>query len=385
MDPAEVRRRNLIAPEAFPYRTATGTTYDVGEYGVALMEARRLAGYDEVRAEQTARRDRGDPLALGIGIATYVEITSFGSKEFAAVEAHRDGTVTVLTGTSPHGQGHETAFAQLASGVLGVPFDAVRVVHSDTGLVRRGAGTWGSRSLQAGGSSVLERSGEVLEQARRLAAHLLEVDGSDLEPIDGGGFAVRGAPDRAVTLAELAAVAEDGSVPPDMEPALRAEGVYREPGSTFPFGAHVAVVEVDTETGQVRLVRHVAVDDCGRVLNPALVEGQVHGGLAQGIAQALYEEVRYDGDGNPVTSTLTTYAMPSVAEFPWFETVRTETPTPLNPLGAKGIGESATIGSTPAVQNAVVDALAPWGVVHIDMPLTPERVWRALRQAAEST
>jgi carbon-monoxide dehydrogenase large subunit len=266
-----------------------------------------------------------------------------------------------------------------------VPFDAVRVVHSDTGLVRRGAGTWGSRSLQAGGSSVLERSGEVLEQARRLAAHLLEVDGSDLEPIDGGGFAVRGAPDRAVTLAELAAVAEDGSVPPDMEPALRAEGVYREPGSTFPFGAHVAVVEVDTETGQVRLVRHVAVDDCGRVLNPALVEGQVHGGLAQGIAQALYEEVRYDGDGNPVTSTLTTYAMPSVAEFPWFETVRTETPTPLNPLGAKGIGESATIGSTPAVQNAVVDALAPWGVVHIDMPLTPERVWRALRQAAEST
>jgi carbon-monoxide dehydrogenase large subunit len=385
MDPAEVRRRNLIAPEAFPYRTATGTTYDVGEYGVALEEARRLARYDEVRAEQVVRRDRGDPVALGIGIGTYVEITSFGSKEFAAVEAHRDGTVTVFTGTSPHGQGHETAFAQLASGMLGVPFEAVRVVHSDTGLVRRGAGTWGSRSLQAGGSSVLERSGEVLEQARRLAAHLLEVDGSDLEPIDGGGFAVRGAPDRSVTLAELAAAAEDGSAPPDMEPALRAEGVYREPGSTFPFGAHVAVVEVDTETGEVRLVRHVAVDDCGRVLNPALVEGQVHGGLAQGIAQALYEEVRYDGDGNPVTSTLTTYAMPSAAEFPWFETVRTQTPTPLNPLGAKGIGESATIGSTPAVQNAVVDALAPWGVVHVDLPLTPERVWRALRQAAEST
>jgi carbon-monoxide dehydrogenase large subunit len=384
MDPVEVRRKNLIPPEAFPYRTATGTTYDVGDYGRALGEAQRLAGYDDVRAEQAVRRDRGDRLALGVGVSTYVEITSFGSKEFASVEAHPDGTVTVVTGTSPHGQGHETAFAQLASGVLRVPFEAVRVVHSDTGLVRRGAGTWGSRSLQAGGSSVLERSGEVLEQARLLAAHLLEVDASDLEPIDGGGFAVRGAPDRAVTLAELAVAASDRSTTPGMEPALRAEGVYREPGSTFPFGAHVAVVEVDTETGEVRLVRHVAVDDCGRVLNPALVEGQVHGGLAQGIAQALYEEVRYDGNGNPDTSTLTTYAMPSAAELPRFETARTETPTPLNPLGAKGIGESAAIGSTPAVQNAVVDALAPWGVVHVDLPLTSERVWRALRQATES-
>ena len=385
MDPVEVRRRNLIPLEAFPYRTATGTVYDVGDYERALSEALRLAGYDVVRAEQAARRERGDRLALGVGVSTYVEITSFGSKEFAAVEVLSDGTVNVLTGTSPHGQGHETAFAQLASGVLGVPFEAVRVVHSDTGLVRRGAGTWGSRSLQAGGSSVFERSGEVLEKARLLAAHLLEADRSDLEPIDGGGFAVRGAPDRAVTLAELAVAASDGSTPPGMEPGLRAEGVYREPGSTFPFGAHVAVVEVDTETGEVRLVRHVAVDDCGRVLNPALVEGQVHGGLGQGIAQALFEEVRYDGDGNPATSTLTTYAMPSAAEFPRFETARTETPTHVNPLGAKGIGESATIGSTPAVQNAVVDALAPWGVVHVDLPLTSERVWRALRQGTEST
>jgi carbon-monoxide dehydrogenase large subunit len=385
IDPVEVRRKNLIPRDAFPYRTATGAVYDVADHERALGEAQRLAGYDALRAEQAARRERGDHLALGVGVSTYVEITSFGSKEFAAVEAHPDGTVTVVTGTSPHGQGHETAFAQLASGVLGVPLDAVRVVHSDTGLVRRGAGTWGSRSLQAGGSSVFERSGEVLEKARLLAAHVLEADGSDLEPIDGGGFAVRGAPDRSVTLAELAVAASNGSPPPGMEPGLRAEGVYREPGSTFPFGAHVAVVDVDTETGEVRLVRHVAVDDCGRVLNPALVEGQVHGGLAQGIAQALYEEVRYDGDGNPVTSTLTTYAMPSAAELPRFETIRTETPTPVNPLGAKGIGESATIGSTPAVQNAVVDALAPWGVVHIDLPLTSERVWRALRQASGST
>lgn len=385
-DPIEVRRRNLIPPEAFPYRTASGTVYDVGSYELALGEAQRLAGIGALRAEQAARRERGDHLALGIGVATYVEITSFSSKEFAAVEANADGSVTVVTGTSPHGQGHETAFAQLASAVLGVPMDAVRVVHSDTALVKRGAGTWGSRSLQAGGSSVFERSGEVLALARTLAAHLLEADDADLHAVEGGGFAVRGAPDRSMSLASLAEAALDRSrLPEGMEPGLRAEGVYREPGSTFPFGAHVAVVEVDTETGAVRLVRHVAVDDCGRVLNPALVEGQVHGGLAQGIAQALFEEVRYDEGANPITSTLTTYAMPSAADLPWFETTRTETPTPVNPLGAKGIGESATIGSTPAVQNAVVDALAPWGIVHLDLPLTSERVWRALHGSRSDT
>ncbi|MGZ8630209.1 MAG: xanthine dehydrogenase family protein molybdopterin-binding subunit [Actinomycetota bacterium] len=385
MDPVAVRRKNLIPPEAFPYRTATGTVYDVGEYERSLDEALLLVGYDELRAEQAARRERGDHVALGVGVSTYVEITSFSSKEFASVEAHADGTVTVHTGTSPHGQGHETAFAQLASAVLGVPFEAVRVVHSDTGVVKRGAGTWGSRSLQAGGSSVFERSGEVSVKARALAAHLLETDDADLEPAPGGGFAVRGAPGRAVGLAELGAAALDPArVPDGFELGLRAEGVYREPGSTFPFGTHVAVVEVDTETGAVRLARHVAVDDCGRVLNPALVEGQVHGGLAQGIAQALYEEVRYDESANPITSTLTTYAMPSAAEFPWFDTVRTETPTPVNPLGAKGIGESATIGSTPAVQSAVIDALSSWGIRHIDLPLTSERVWRTLQDVRAS-
>ena len=385
MDPVEVRRQNLIPPEVFPYRTASGTVYDVGDYELALGEALRLAGYDALRAEQAARRQRGDHLALGIGVATYVEITSFNSKEFASVEVHVDGRVTVVTGTSPHGQGHETAFAQLASGMLGVPFEAIRVVHSDTAIVKRGAGTWGSRSLQAGGSSVFERCGEVLDKARTLAAHLLEADAADVELTDSGGFAVRGAPERAIALAEIAIAAADPSrLPPGMEPGLRAEGVYREPGSTFPFGAHVALVEVDTETGEVRLVRHVAVDDCGRVLNPALVEGQVHGGLAQGIAQALYEEVRYDADGNPITSTLTTYAMPTAAEFPNFETMRTETPTPVNPLGAKGIGESATIGSTPAVQNAVIDALSPRGVRHLDLPLTPERVWTALHETVKA-
>jgi len=383
MDPIEVRRKNLIPSEAFPYRTASGTVYDTGDYELALGEAERLAGIDALRAERAARRQRGDHLALGIGVSTYVEITAFSAKEFAAVEAEPDGTVTVLTGTSPHGQGHETAFAQVASAVLGVAFDAIRVVHSDTGVIKRGAGTWASRSLQAGGSSVFERSGEMLAKARQLAAHLLEVAADDLEPADGGGFAVRGAPDRALSLAELATAARQAHrLPPGMEPGLRAEGVYREPGSTFPFGTHLAVVEVDTDTGEVRLVRHVAVDDCGRVLNPALVEGQVHGGLAQGIAQALFEEVLYDDGGSPITSTLTTYAVPSAAEFPRFETARTQTPTPVNPLGVKGIGESATIGSTPAVQNAVVDALSPWGIRHLDLPLTSERVWTALRGSA---
>ena len=386
LDPIEVRRKNLIPPDAFPYRTVSGVVYDTGDYERALGEARRLAGYDVLRAEQAVRRKRGDHLALGIGVACYVEITSFGAKEFASVEVHPDGTVTVMTGTSPHGQGHETAFAQLASGVLGVPFEAIRVVHSDTGLVKRGAGTWASRSLQAGGSSVFERCGEVLEKARAIAAHVLEAAVHDVELAEGARFAVRGAPERAIGLARVAQIAADASRLPDgMDAGLRAEGVYREPSSTFPFGAHVAVVEVDTETGDVRLLRHVAVDDCGRVLNPALVEGQVHGGLAQGIAQALFEEVRYDDEGNPMSSTLTTYAMPTAAELPHFETIRTETPTPVNPLGVKGIGESATIGSTPAVQNAVIDALSPWGVPHLDLPLTPERVWRALRSARAVT
>jgi carbon-monoxide dehydrogenase large subunit len=379
MDPVEVRRRNLIPADAFPYETASGEHYDVGDYGEALDVALRLADYQGLRAEQEARRRRGDHVALGIGVSTYVEVTSFSSKEFAAVEAHDDGTVSVMTGTSPHGQGHETAFAQLASAILGVPFESVRVVHSDTGLVRRGAGTWGSRSLQAGGSSVVERSSEVADKARALAAHLLEVDEADLADPADGRFSVSGAPERSIAWAELARAASDPArLPAGMETGLRAEGVYREPGSTFPYGAHIAVVEVDTQTGDVRLVRHIAVDDCGRILNPVLVEGQVHGGLAQGIAQALYEEVRYDDAGNPVTGTLTTYGIPSAAELPWFETERTETPTPVNPLGSKGIGEAATIGSTPAVQNAVIDALAPFGIRHLDLPLTPERVWLAV-------
>ncbi|MFN8233623.1 MAG: xanthine dehydrogenase family protein molybdopterin-binding subunit [Actinomycetota bacterium] len=381
-DPAELRRRNLIPPDAFPYTSASSTRYDTGDYGRSLDEALRLAGYGELRAEQRLRRARGDPVALGIGLATYVEITSFASKEFGSVEVLTDGSVTVLTGASPQGQGHETAFAQLASAILGVPFEQVRVVHSDTGVVPRGAGTWGSRSLQAAGSAVAEESVKVVERARRIASHALEVDEADLELADGA-FRVAGAPSRAIGWGELARLAADPArLPEDLEPGLGSSGVFREIDSTFPFGAHVAVVEVDTRTGDVRLARHVAVDDCGRILNPVLVDGQVHGGLGQGIAQALYEEVVYDELGDPLTATFAGYAFPSAADLPSYEVGHTETPTTHNPLGAKGIGESATIGSTPAVQNAAVDALSHLGVRHLDMPLSPERVWRAIRDAA---
>jgi len=382
MDPVELRRRNLIPPEDFPHTTAVGSTYDVGDYGRALDEALRLARYEELRAQQAVRRARGDRRALGIGVSVYVEVTGFGRKEYGAVEVEADGAVAVRVGTSSHGQGHETAMAQVAAGVLGVPVEAVRVVHSDTAAVPRGEGTFGSRSLQVGGSSVLRASEAVLEKARALAAHLLEVSVDDVAVLEDGRVGVRGAPEVALTWAELAEAANDPSrLPKGMEPGLSASEQFRQSEYTYPFGAHVAVVEVDLETGDARSIRHIAVDDCGRILNPMLVDGQVHGGLGQGIAQALYEGVEYDEAGTPLTATLATYGVPSAADLPWFELAHTETPTPLNPLGAKGIGESATIGSTPAVQNAVIDALAHLGVRHLDMPLTPERVWRAIREA----
>ena len=321
---------------------------------------------------------------LGIGTSCYVEITALGmGSEFGSVEVHPDGSLTVLTGTSPHGQGHATAFAQIVADMLNVPFEAVTVVHSDTAVVPRGQGTMGSRSAQVGGSAVLRAGEGVVGKARRLAAHLLEAGVDDVVLLEEGRIGIVGAPEHAFSWAELAeAAADPARVPEGMETGLAAEGDFSQsPEGTFPFGAHVAVVEVDTETGHTRLLRHIAVDDCGRILNPLLVEGQVHGGLAQGIAQALYEEVLYDEEGNPLTGSLMSYEMPSAAELPAYETAHTETPTPLNPLGAKGIGESATIGSTPAVQNAVIDAVSHLGVRHIDMPLTPERVWRAIREA----
>jgi carbon-monoxide dehydrogenase large subunit len=383
IDPVELRRRNFIRPEQFPYTPASGGggdyVYDTGEYERALDLALGIAGYEDLRAEQSMRRERGDHVVLGIGVASYVEVTSFSSREFGSVEVHEDGSVTVLTGTSPHGQGHETAFAQLASGVLGIPFGSIRVVHSDTGLVPRGEGTWGSRSLQAGGSAVFEQAEAVLAMATKVAADVLEVDQADVVRADGG-FAVAGAPERFLAWGGIARAAAGSDGAPR---GLRADGRFEERGSTFPFGTHVSVVEVDIETGDARAIRHVAVDDCGRILNPMLVDGQVHGGLGQGIAQALFEEVLFDVDsGTPMTSDLTSYRMPSATELPSFETAHTETETPLNPLGAKGIGESATIGSTPAVQNAVVDALSHLGVRHVDLPASPPRVLAAIRDAA---
>ena len=379
IDPAELRRRNLIPARAFPYTTATKARYDSGDYQGALDRVLEAAGYEQLRGEQAARRQRGDVRQLGIGLSVYVEVTGFGS-EFGEVVVEADGRVTARTGVAPHGQGHETAFAQLVAATLGIGADQVGVVHSDTFAVPRGEGTMGSRSLQVGGSAVAGAATQVLEKARALAAHLLEAPAEDVAVFPGEGLGVAGAPETALAWAELAAAAADPDRrPPGMDAGLAAAVDFELEHSTFPFGAHVAVCEVDTETGLVRLLRHVAVDDSGRIHNRMLAEGQVHGGIAQGVAQALFEQVGYDENGNCLHGNLASYAMPAAADLPAFETRRMQTPTPLNPLGVKGIGESGTIGATPAVQNAVVDALAHLGVTHIDMPLTPERVWRALR------
>lgn len=374
LDPAEIRRRNFIAPDQFPFTTQVGTTYDCGDYDAPLTEALRIAGYDELRAEQARRRAAGERRSLGIGISTYVEITAGGGgSEFGAVAVHPDGSATIRVGTSAHGQGHATSFGMLVADTLGIPLESVRFVQSDTATVPTGGGTGGSRSLQLGGSAVHTAAGKVFEQARELAAALLEADVHDIVPAHGG-LGVAGVPDRTVGWPALATAAEEAGGALDVE----------QDGATFPFGAHLAVVEVDVETGQVRPLRHIAVDDCGRVLNPLIVAGQQHGGCAQGIAQALWEHVEFDPDGNPLTATLADYAMPSAADLCGYEVANTQTPTPLNPLGAKGIGESATVGSTPAVQNAVVDALAHLGVRHVNLPCTPQRVWRAIRDAGST-
>jgi aerobic carbon-monoxide dehydrogenase large subunit len=378
IDPADLRRRNLIPARAFPYTTATRARYDSGDYQGALDRVLETAGYHDLRAEQAARRQRGEVRQLGVGLSVYVEVTGFGS-EYGEVTVEPDGRVTARTGVSPHGQGHETAFAQLVADTLGVEADQVGVVHSDTFALPRGDGTMGSRSLQVGGSAMAEAAGKVLSKAKALAAHLLEAPAEDVVVFPGEGLGVAGAPSTALAWAELAAAAADpGRRPPGMDAGLEATADFRMERSTFPFGAHLAVCEVDTETGLARLLRHLAVDDAGRLHNRMLAEDQVLGGIAQGVAQALFEEVGYDTDGNCLHGNLASYAMPSAADLPAFETQRMETPTPLNPLGAKGIGESGTIGATPAVQNAVVDALSHLGVTHIDMPLTPERVWRAI-------
>jgi carbon-monoxide dehydrogenase large subunit len=379
MDPAEVRRINFI--REFPHQTVTGANYDSGAYEAALNRVLETAGYERLRADQAARRESGGRLQLGIGLCSYVEWTGFGS-ELGTCEVGEDGIVTVRSGASAHGQGHETAYAQLVSGTLGVPFEDVRVIQSDTAKVPRGMGTAGSRSLQVGGSAVLNASNEVLEKGRRLAAHLLEADVGDIAVFPGEGLGVTGAPGSTLSWAQLAAAAsDDGRHPVGTAAGLTAENDFETPDATYPFGTHLAVVEVDVETGATKLLRHVTVDDAGTMLNPLMVEGQVHGGIAQGVAQALYEEIAFDEDGNNVTGSLASYAMPSAGDLPMYETERTQTPTPRNPLGAKGIGEAGAIGATPAVWNAVVDALSPYGVKNIDMPATPQRVWEAVSSA----
>ena len=378
LDPAEVRRRNFIAKEAFPYSTAMGTEYDSGDYERAFSLALEMAGYDRLRLEQARRRENKSPLQLGIGLSSYVEITApVSGGEFGAVEVRPDGRVIVRTGTSPHGQGHVTAWSMIVAEQMGVPLEQIEVLHGDTDIVPRGGGTGGSRSLQLGGSAVHRAAVDVVARAKRLASEVMEASPDDIVLDKGLGlFHVAGTPAIAQSWADLGAAALEREGEP-----LAAEVDFDHPGSTFPFGTHVAVVEVDTETGLTRLVRHIAVDDAGRIMNPLLAEGQVHGGVAQGVAQALLEEFVYDAEGNPLTANLADYSFVSAAELPSFETAFTETPTDRNPLGSKGIGESGTIGSTPAVHNAVVDALAHLGVRHLDMPATPERVWRAIADA----
>jgi carbon-monoxide dehydrogenase large subunit len=385
MDPAELRRVNLIPPERFPLTTLTGAAYDTGEYEKTLDAVMKAAGYEELRAEQARRRAAGERVLLGIGLSCYVEVTApLGlDGEYGSAQAHPDGTFTVMAGTSAHGQGHETAFAQLGSAVLGVEMAQIRVLASDTATVARGAGTLGSRSLQTGGSAIHTASERLVSRAREIAAHLLEASPEDVEQTEGG-FAVTGVPSSTLSWGQVAAAAEDGSGRPDgLGAPLREELDFSQGQSSFPFGAHLSVVEVDLDTGKATATRHVAVDDCGRILNPMLVAGQQHGGIAQGISQALYEQVTYDEDGNPTSGSLADYLIPTAADLPALETSNTETPTPLNPLGAKGIGESGTIGSTPAVHNAVVDAVSHLGVRHIDMPLTPHAVWQAIQAATQ--
>ena len=383
IDPVAIRRMNFIQPDAFPYmpNTGLGATYDTGEYDKALDAVLEHSGYEALRAEQNVRLDRGDRVLMGIGVSSYLEISApmVLTNEFGAVEIEDDGTVTARVGTSAHGQGHETAFSQIVADTLGVPFENVRVLHSDTDEVPRGGGTGGSRSGQIGGSALLVASREVLAQAKRLAAHMLEANSDDIV-VGDNGLEVAGVPASKLAWSDLAAAVKDPARRPEgLADRLQHELDFQAGGSSFPFGSHVAVVEIDSETGRVELVRHVAVDDCGTIINPLIVGGQQHGGIAQGVAQVLWEQVQYDDDANPITANLMDYAMPSAAELPSYETYNTVTPTPLNPLGAKGIGESATLGSTPAVHNAIIDALSHRGVRHIDMPCTAERVWQALR------
>ena len=396
LDPIELRRRNWIKHEEFPYTTIAGLTYDSGNYEAATEKALALFGYDKLRAEQADRRERKDPVQLGIGVSTYTEMCGLapsrvlgslsygaGGWEHADVRVLPTGKVEVVTGSSPHGQGHETAWSQIVADQLGVPFEDVTVIHGDTASSHKGMDTYGSRSLAVGGIAIVRACEKVREKAKRIAAHLLEASPDDIE-FDRGVFRVRGT-QTGKTIQEIAlATFAAHNLPDGVEPRLDASATFDPENFSFPHGTHLCAVEVDTETGAVKIRSYVAVDDVGTVVNPLIVEGQVHGGIAQGIGQALFEEAVYDPEGNLLTTTMADYLLPSAADLPDFVTDRTETPATSNPLGVKGVGEAGTIASTPAVVNAIVDALRPYGVHDVPMPCTPERVWRAVQEGAAS-
>jgi carbon-monoxide dehydrogenase large subunit len=381
LDPVKLRQKNFPKPAEFPFKTATGLAYDSGNYQAALAKALKLAGYEKLRREQKRLRSRGR--YLGVGVSTYVEICAMGPGfwEYGKVEVEPDGKVNVYSGASPHGQGQKTSFAQIVADQLGVELDDIRVIHGDTKSVAKGIGTFGSRATAVGGIAVYQAAETVREQARELASHILEVDADDLVFADGK-FNVRGVPRKGLTIQQIARQARGATnLPENLPRDLAADATFEPSNFTFPFGTHICVVEVDPQTGRIEIKKYLAVDDCGKVINPLLVDGQVQGGIAQGLGQALYEEIVYDENGQLITGSLMDYALPRAADLPRFKLARTETPTPVNPLGIKGIGEAGTIGSTPAMVSAVVDALAPFGVTHVDMPLTPQKVWRLCRGA----
>jgi carbon-monoxide dehydrogenase large subunit len=397
MDPLEIRERNWIKHEEFPYTTIATLVYDSGNYEAATARAKELFRYDELRAEQERRRASNDPVQLGIGISTFTEMCGLapsrvlgslsygaGGWEHASVRMLPTGKVEVVTGSSAHGQGHETAWSQIAADKLGIPFEDVRVLHGDTQISHKGMDTYGSRSLTVGGIALAGACDKVITKAKRVAAHMMEASENDIE-FTAGRLHVRGDPAQGRSIQEIAlATFAAHDLPDGMEPSLDSDHTYDPDNFSFPHGTHLCATEVDTETGRVTIRSYVAVDDVGKVVNPLIVEGQVHGGLAQGIAQALYEEAVYDDDGNLLTTTLADYLVPSAADLPHFTTDRTETPATTNPLGVKGVGEAGTIASTPAVVNAIVDALRPMGINDVPMPCTPERVWRAVQTARDS-
>ena len=376
IDPVKVRTKNFPKPTEFPFKTATGLAYDSGNYQQALSKALKLAGYEKLRREQKRLRSRGR--YLGIGLSTYVEICAMGPKgmwEYGKVEVEPNGKVKVLSGASPHGQGQETSFAQIVADELGIGLDDITVLHGDTSVVPKGIGTFGSRATAVGGIAIYQAAGKVREKARELASHLLEVDPDDLN-FSEGRFSVKGVPKKGLTIQQIAQEARlTKNLPQQMETGLAAESQFEPSNFTFPFGTHVCLVEVEPQTGRIEIKKYLAVDDCGKVINPLLVDGQVQGGIVQGLGQALFEQVIYDENGQLLTGSLMDYALPRAADLPRLNLTRTETPTPVNPLGIKGIGEAGTIGSTPAMVNAVVDALVPFGITHIDMPLTPQKIW----------